>query len=113
MPSFDIVSEVDQHELTNAVDQAEIVAQSLNAASRRRLIGGTDSRYADGHLMFMRGAVLFAARLDPETLSVGTPVAVNPDRGLARHARRNGWEIIACDSRRPFRRIAARVGQRA
>lgn len=44
---------------------------------------------------------------------VGTAIAVAPDRRLARHARRHGWEIIACDSRRPFRWIAARVGQRA
>jgi serine/threonine-protein kinase len=69
---------------TNAVDQAEIVAQSLDPASRRRLIAGTDSRYADGYLMFMRGAVLFAARLDPGTLSVGTPMAVIP--GVRRNA---------------------------
>ena len=35
MPSFDVVSEVDKHELTNAVDQAKLVAfiESIDAST--------------------------------------------------------------------------------
>ena len=80
---------------------AEKLALASEAASRLGVAIGDCVAYADT-----------AADIDL-LAAVGTPVAVNPDRGLARHARRHGWEIIACDSRRPFRRIAARAGQRA
>ena len=46
MPSFDIVSEVDKHELTNAVDQA---ARDLG---NRYDLRGTDARFEqDGNLI--------------------------------------------------------------
>lgn len=46
MPSFDVVSEVDKHELTNAVDQAN------RELSNRFDFKGTDAKYAlDGYVV--------------------------------------------------------------
>lgn len=33
----------------------------------------------------------------PLLTAVGTPVAINPDRGLERHARSRGWRVLALD----------------
>jgi phosphoserine phosphatase len=35
----------------------------------------------------------------PFLRAVGNPVAVNPDRGLARVAARGGWEVVRCRRR--------------
>jgi HAD superfamily hydrolase (TIGR01490 family) len=54
------------------------------------------------------------SRDDIELLSeVGTPIAVAPDRELARHAREHGWEIISDPQIRPFRRKFVWAGERS
>ena len=54
------------------------------------------------------------SRDDIELLSeVGTPIAVAPDRELARHARAHGWEIIADPQIRPLRRRFVWAGERS
>jgi serine/threonine-protein kinase len=59
-------------------DSAQIVAQSLRGGPRRVLVkGGSDGRYVNtGHLLYMLGAILYAAPFDASTLAVGTAVAV-------------------------------------
>jgi len=53
MPSFDVVSEIDQHELTNAVDNAN-----------RELTKRYDFRGVDAGFELKEGAVKIAAEVD-------------------------------------------------
>lgn len=52
----------------------------------------------------------------PLLTAVGTPIAINPDRGLAQHARAQGWRAITLDpasiraERRRLRTRTARIG---
>jgi serine/threonine-protein kinase len=57
-------------------DDARIVAVSLVSGEQRTLIeGGTNPRYLPmGHLAFVRGATLFAVRLDLARLEVTEPI---------------------------------------
>ena len=82
MPSFDVVSEVDKHELTNAIDQAN------RELSNRFDFKGTDSSYAlegfvvtqsapsdfqlEQMLQILRGR-LAARRIDVRAMDVGEP----------------------------------------
>jgi Tol biopolymer transport system component len=62
-----------------AWDTAQIVVQSLTSGHRTTLVsGGSDARYLPtGHLVFARGGIVFAVRLDLRRLAVvGDPVAV-------------------------------------
>ncbi len=84
MPSFDIVSEIDQHELTNAVDQA------VRELARRFDFKGTDARIErDGNRLTLVAEAEFQTRqmldivqdklaargIDIECLEVGEPSA--------------------------------------
>jgi eukaryotic-like serine/threonine-protein kinase len=63
-------------------DDAEIYAQVLASGERKLLIkSGTDPHYlASGHLLFLRGGVLFATAFDPDRLEVkGTATPVLED----------------------------------
>jgi HAD superfamily hydrolase (TIGR01490 family) len=54
------------------------------------------------------------SRDDIELLSeVGTPIAVAPDRDLARHARAHGWEIVSDPQVRLLRRRFVWAGERS
>ena len=60
-------------------DDAQIVAHSLRTGERHLLVdGGREPRYAaSGHLLFVRGRVLYAAALDLAGIpAAGAPVAV-------------------------------------
>jgi len=83
MPSFDVVSEVDLHELTNAVDQAQrIVAnrfdfKGVDAAFKRE--GHTVTISAEAEIQVnqmedMLRAALVKCKIDPGAMDCGEPV---------------------------------------
>ena len=57
---------------------------SLDPAEPPRLLlpGGLVAQYASGHLVFMRGATLFAQPFDPGTLQLSGASAASPEREL-------------------------------
>lgn len=84
MPSFDIVSEVDLHQFTNAVDQASRVIETrfdfkgVDAAFERdglvcTMIAEADMQLAQ-MLDMLRGA-LIKCKIDPLAMEIGEPMA--------------------------------------
>jgi uncharacterized protein YajQ (UPF0234 family) len=82
MPSFDIVSEVDLHQFTNAVDQAQRVIDNrfdfkgVDAAFKREELGVTMFAEADFQLSQMEDmlrAALIKCDIDPLAMEVGEP----------------------------------------
>ncbi|HCS28136.1 MAG TPA: YajQ family cyclic di-GMP-binding protein [Spongiibacteraceae bacterium] len=80
MPSFDIVSEVDLHEFTNAVDQAQRVIDNrfdfkgVNASFDREGLGLTMFAEADFQISQMEDmlrAALIKCEIDPLAMEVG------------------------------------------
>jgi serine/threonine-protein kinase len=66
-------------EVSYALGEAQIVAQSLGTSERKVLVeGGTYPRYSpSGHLLYAHNGALFAARFDPERLELlGRPTRV-------------------------------------
>lgn len=99
MPSFDVVSEVDLHEFTNAVDQAQRVVDNrfdfkgVNAAFERDKLNVTLVAEADFQLNQMEDmlrAALIKCEIDPLAMTVGeqqtagkqVKVAVSMKNGL-------------------------------
>lgn len=99
MPSFDVVSEVDLHEFTNAVDQAQRVVDNrfdfkgVNAAFERDNLNVTLLAEADFQLNQMEDmlrAALIKCEIDPLAMTVGeqqtagkqVKVAVSMKNGL-------------------------------
>ncbi len=83
MPSFDVVSEVDQHELTNAVDQAgRIVAnrfdfKGVDAGFEREGFMVTVSAEAEFQLAQMEDMLrqaLIKCAIDPAAMDIAEPV---------------------------------------
>jgi uncharacterized protein YajQ (UPF0234 family) len=85
MPSFDIVSEVDLHQLTNAVDQAgRIVGNRFDfkgvAASferdERRVVLTADAEFQLEQMQDMLRSALVKCEIDPKSMDLGeiTPV---------------------------------------
>jgi len=83
MPSFDVVSEVDLHQLTNAVDQASRIV------TNRFDFKGVDAGFErDGHTVTMHAEVefqlaqmedmlrsaLIKCDIDPQAMEVGDPI---------------------------------------
>ena len=68
-------------------DQAQIVAQSISSGERRVVVeNARDARYlADGHLVFGRGGLVFAARFDARRVEV-TSSTVPVLQGVRRSA---------------------------
>ncbi len=82
MPSFDIVSEVDLHQLTNAVDQAgRIVAnrfdfKGVNASferDQRTLVLTADADFQTEQMLDMLRGTLVKCEIDPKSMDVGEP----------------------------------------
>ncbi|WP_372748417.1 YajQ family cyclic di-GMP-binding protein [Litorivivens sp.] len=80
MPSFDIVSEVDLHQFTNAVDQAQRIVDNrfdfkgVDAAFQREALGVTMIAEADFQLSQMEDmlrAALIKCEIDPLAMDVG------------------------------------------
>jgi len=80
MPSFDIVSEVDLHQLTNAVDQAgRIVANRFDfkgvAASfereERQVVLTADADFQVDQMQDMLRSALVKCELDPKSMEIG------------------------------------------
>ena len=84
MPSFDVVSEVDLHQLTNAVDQASRIV------TNRFDFKGVDAGFErDGHTVALHAEVefqlaqmedmlrsaLIKCDIDPQAMEVGDPIA--------------------------------------
>jgi hypothetical protein len=69
-----------------------IDALVLDTGERRRLVeGGSDGRYAAGHLLFAREGALYAVAFDPASLGVrGEPFRVLPDVMHAVHGNSPG-----------------------
>ena len=62
------------------VDDDQIAVYSFDDESTRYLFPGANPHYSPtGHLVYARGNALFAARFDPVTMEVGTPVSVVED----------------------------------
>ena len=77
-------------------DQAPIVAQSISSGERRVVVeNARDARYlADGHLVFARGGLVFAARFDARRVEV-TSSTVPVLQGV-RRTRSTGPRTSAC-----------------
>ena len=80
MPTFDIVSEVDQHELTNAVDQAgRIVAnrfdfKGIDASferEERTIVITADAEFQVEQMQDMLRSALVKCDIDPKAMEVG------------------------------------------
>lgn len=83
MPSFDIVSEVDIHELTNAVDQAgRIIAnrfdfKGVDAAferEERKIVLVAEAEFQTEQMQDMLRAALIKCGIDPKSMEIGDPV---------------------------------------
>jgi serine/threonine protein kinase/Tol biopolymer transport system component len=67
---------------------AQIVIQSLVGAKERRVLveGAAHARYADGHLLYLKGGSLVAAPFDPDRLElVGNAVTLVEDAARSRY----------------------------
>ena len=83
MPSFDIVSEVDLHELTNAVDQAgRIVANRFDfkgvdasfERDERRVTITAEAEFQVDQMQDMLRSALVKCSIDPKAMEVGDSV---------------------------------------
>ena len=93
MPSFDVVSEVDMHELSNAVDQAN------REVATRYDFKGSDAKFERAVVLWpMKGrqaADLFALT------SMGSPHVVSIDKDTKR-MEDNGSSVISNESARAY-----------
>ena len=86
MPSFDVVSEVDKHELTNAVDQAN------RELSTRFDFKGTDAKFElEGFVVTQVASSAFQLKqmLIPLIISVATVRNSRSNRGLSNRSLKN------------------------
>lgn len=83
MPSFDVVSEVDLHQLTNAVDQAgRIVAnrfdfkgvQASFERDERTVVITAEAEFQVAQMEDMLRSALIKCEIDPDAMDCGTPV---------------------------------------
>lgn len=83
MPSFDIVSEVDIHELTNAVDQAgRIVANRFDfkgvdasfSREERNVVITAEAEFQADQMVDMLRQALIKCSIDPKAMDVGEAV---------------------------------------
>lgn len=102
-----------------ATDCAQTAGVFLDVPPRRHPFGGEKlalAREAAHRLgLSLADCVAYADTGEDIALlaAVGAPVAVAPDRRLARHARAAGWEIVARGPERPPRSSFTGIGQRA
>ena len=84
MPSFDIVSEVDLHQLTNAVDQAgRIVANRFDfkgveasfERDQRRIVITAAAEFQVEQMQDMLRSALIKCEIDPKAMEAGEAVA--------------------------------------
>lgn len=82
MPSFDIVSEVDLHQLTNAVDQAgRIVANRFDfkgvdasfERDERRIVITAEAEFQVEQMQDMLRSALIKCEIDPRAMDCGEP----------------------------------------
>lgn len=83
MPSFDVVSEVDLHQLTNAVDQAgRIVANRFDfkgveasfERDERTVTLTAEAEFQLDQMLDMLRAALIKCNIDPQAMDAGEPV---------------------------------------
>jgi uncharacterized protein YajQ (UPF0234 family) len=83
MPSFDVVSEVDLHELTNAVDQSQrIVANRFDfkgvdasfARDQHTVVITAEAEFQTTQMEDMLRAALIKCNIDPGAMDCGDPV---------------------------------------
>lgn len=84
MPSFDVVSEVDLHQLTNAVDQAQRVVanrfdfKGVDASferEERTVVIRAEAEFQVTQMEDMLRAALIKCEIDPAAMDCGEPVA--------------------------------------
>lgn len=83
MPSFDVVSEVDLHQLTNAVDQASRIVtnrfdfKGVNASfarEERRVVISAEAEIQVTQMEDLLRAALIKCDIDPSAMDCGEPV---------------------------------------
>lgn len=84
MPSFDVVSEVDLHQLTNAVDQAQRVVanrfdfKGVDASferEERNVVIRAEAEFQVTQMEDMLRSALIKCEIDPAAMDCGEPVA--------------------------------------
>jgi uncharacterized protein YajQ (UPF0234 family) len=104
MPSFDIVSEVDQHQLTNAVDQAGRIVgnrfdfKGVDASferEERRVVLTADAEFQLEQMQDMLRSALVKCELDPKSMELGE---MTPSGKLVRQiiTLRHGIDSLLC-----------------
>lgn len=83
MPSFDVVSEVDQHEISNAVDQAnrEVTTRFdfKGTDSRYELEGGVVTLFTQSDFQLKQMSDIFMAKLSKRGVDVGCLDFASPE----------------------------------
>ena len=113
MPSFDVVSEVDLHQLTNAVDQAgRIIANRFDfkgvdasfEREERTVLLTADAEFQLDQMQDMLRSALVKCDLDPKAMEIADPVTSGKQvkDALGRQAITvNGRALGADDNTRP------------
>jgi cyclic-di-GMP-binding protein len=104
MPSFDVVSEVDLHELTNAVDQAQRIVtnrfdfKGVDASFERdghSVVLKADAEFQIIQMQDMLRTALVKCKIDPGAMDCSAPVT--PGKTVSRKVElRNGLESTQC-----------------